>query len=1315
MRSPCLFVRTSRSSSHISDPLHLITCLLLLGLVTVLPRCAAAEEKVAIEQLPVAVRSGSAQFMGHYNPNQTLRLVFALKPPHMEEEEEFLRQLQDPDSQLFHRYLSEEEWNQRFAPSAEDEQAVVAWAQSQGFTITQRYDNRLLVDVEAPSAVIEKALDVTMNSYQIGVDAYFSNDRDPSLPTHLIGVVHSVMGLNNIQRVHSFSKLPATIRPPDYSPGPAYALGPHQERDGDPEKRHGAKEAEPNGTRQENSFGAYNQWFLYSSYAYDYTALNLVGACCNPTNHPNGAGPITSIAIAIWGDYWDPDLVDFVQNNPPIIPYNVQRHFVDGTPQCCYSETTLDVEWATAMSNSFDNADDTAKIHVYEAANDTTAVLLDVLNHILHDGDARVLSMSWGGAETYIFPAHDMDTYHAVFDQLLGQGWTLVAASGDGGATDDCANHLSVSYPASDPDVIAVGGTTLALNADGTYHMETGWAGSVYGCANNDGGSGGGCSTHFAAPSYQSSPACGAHSRSVPDIALNADWVNTPQQVVFVGQTVADGGTSIATPEIAGFFAQENAYLLYIQSMVGETCGGSLNAPCAPIGNANPYLYYEAYHPSFAPHYPFYDITYGCNGNDITQRYHLTPYCAAGGYDRVTGWGSANMMQLAWTLNDFIAGDSGDPVVSISGPPINHWYNSDQTVNWTVTDTSGNGHQPIGIAGSSQAWDADPGDSPSERTPGTGSSFYGPQFSGTTGSASGLSNLSQGCHTAFVRGWDNAGRSGVSSYGPLYFDNTPPTVAMSLSGNYLSQGHYTGPVLVTATATDIGSGVASTTYQVDSLPQQNYTAPFYVWEPGFHAVAVTSYDNAGNWGGNEAWFFVDSNTQYLVQIYRPGTGHGTVTSMDGIINCGTYCSHHYYDEQPVTLTATPDPGSAFSGWSGCDISFGYSCTFTMTADRRVYATFNVPVALQFIPLTPCRVADTRWPNGPFGGPAVQGGTSRDIAVPNSACNVPATAAAYSINVTVVPHGILGYLTAWPSGEDRPMISTMNSVDGRIKANAAIVPAGTNGAITIYPSSTTDAVLDIDGYFVPAPDPSALAFYALTPCRVADTRNPDGPLGGPSLAARHQRDLPVLSSSCGIPNTAQAYSMNFTAVPKNGTPLAVFNAWPAGQAQPATSVLNAPTGTVVANAAIVLAGTGGDIDVWASDNTDLVVDVDGYFAPAGQGGLSLYTNVPCRVLDTRNTSGAFNGPLMVNVVGANCGAPASAQAFVLNATVVPVGALGYLTLWPDGGNQPMVSTLNALDGIIASNLAIVPTTNGSLDAYASGLTNLVLDISSYFAP
>ena len=89
---------------------------------------------------------------------------------------------------------------------------------------------------------------------------------------------------------------------------------------------------------------------------------------------------------------------------------------------------------------------------------------------------------------------------------------------------------------------------------------------------------------------------------------------------------------------------------------------------------------------------------------------------------------------------------------------------------------------------------------------------------------------------------------------------------------------------------------------------------------------------------------------------------------------------------------------------------------------------------------------------------------------------------------------------------------------------------------------------------------------------------------------------------------------------------------------------------------------------------------------------------------------------MNIVNSPCAPSVNAQAYVLNATVVPSnGPMGYLTLWPDGQDMPVVSTLNAADGLVTSNMAIVPTMNGSIDAYADGLTHLILDISGYFAP
>ena len=383
-----------------------------------------------------------------------------------------------------------------------------------------------------------------------------------------------------------------------------------------------------------------------------------------------------------------------------------------------------------------------------------------------------------------------------------------------------------------------------------------------------------------------------------------------------------------------------------------------------------------------------------------------------------------------------------------------------------------------------------------------------------------------------------------------------------------------------------------------------------------------------------------------------------------------------------------------------------------------------PPPYQFIPLTPCRVADTRSGSGAFGAPELAAGATREFDLPQSGCGIPSTAVAYSLNLTVVPDRTLNYLTLWPSGSAQPTVSTLNSDDGRVKANAAIAFAGAKGGVNVFVSDASNVILDIDGYFVPAGTASALAFYPLAPCRVADTRNPVGALGGPFLAGQTSRSFPVQSSACGIPANAQAYSLNVTAVAHST--LNYLTTWPTGQPQPYVSTLNAPTGAVTANAAIVLAGTSlagtsgsagtsGAISLFVSDDADFILDVNGYFAPPAAGGLSLYPVTPCRVLDTRGGQGAFAGVLEVPVKTSACALPAAAQAYVLNATVVSPGALNYLTLWPNGESQPYVSTLNADDGAITSNLAILPTANGTIDAFSSDPTQLILDSSGYFAP
>jgi hypothetical protein len=368
--------------------------------------------------------------------------------------------------------------------------------------------------------------------------------------------------------------------------------------------------------------------------------------------------------------------------------------------------------------------------------------------------------------------------------------------------------------------------------------------------------------------------------------------------------------------------------------------------------------------------------------------------------------------------------------------------------------------------------------------------------------------------------------------------------------------------------------------------------------------------------------------------------------------------------------------------------------------------------LRFVPVAPCRVADTRGGGGAMGAAEI-----RSFAIPQSGCGIPSTAQAYSLNVTVVPQGPLSYLTLWPAQQAQPLVSTLNSWQGEVVANAAIVPAGFDGAVNVFVTSRADVILDINGYFDTSTGAGAYSFYPSRPCRVADTRGAGGPLGG-----GEGRAFAVPDSGCGIPHDAGGYSLNATVVPAGY--LGFLTAWPTGQARPNASTLNSWAGKVVANAALVPAGANGSVSIFVSDPTNVVLDIDGYFgAPGGAGALGFHPVAPCRVADTRGDQGPLGGPEMAAstarsfpIPSSGCGIPSTAAAYSLNVTVVPDGMLQYLTVWPTGAAQPLVSTLNSWDGTVVANAAIVPAgQNGAIGVFVTDRAHVILDINGYFAP
>jgi len=94
------------------------------------------------------------------------------------------------------------------------------------------------------------------------------------------------------------------------------------------------------------------------------------------------------------------------------------------------------------------------------------------------------------------------------------------------------------------------------------------------------------------------------------------------------------------------------------------------------------------------------------------------------------------------------------------------------------------------------------------------------------------------------------------------------------------------------------------------------------------------------------------------------------------------------------------------------------------------------------------------------------GETRAVGVPLSDCNIPFEAQAFSLNATVVPPGPLAYLSLWPTAQTQPGVSTLNSFQGLIVANAALVPAGLAGGVNAFVTNQTHLILDINGYFGP---------------------------------------------------------------------------------------------------------------------------------------------------------------------------------------------------------------------------------------------------------
>jgi kumamolisin len=239
----------------------------------------------------------------------------------------------------------------------------------------------------------------------------------------------------------------------------------------------------------------------------------------------------------------------------------------------------------------------------------------------------RISSCSWGSSENN----NPAMLLRAVDDALaagLSQGIPFASASGDDGSSDG-GRGLNVDFFASSPHCLAVGGTLLVLNADGSRAEELAWGGN-----GASGASGGGVSDTFAAPAFQQG--LGFKSRALPDLAANGDprsgsWIYITDPTTGVAGWMPVGGTSAATPICVGGLAIASTWI------------------DGPLGDLHSLLYA---HPEI-----FFDVTNGSNG----------AYQAKAGYDLVTGLGVPDFTKLRDAL---VADRSGSSGTTTTQPPV---------------------------------------------------------------------------------------------------------------------------------------------------------------------------------------------------------------------------------------------------------------------------------------------------------------------------------------------------------------------------------------------------------------------------------------------------------------------------------------------------------------------------------------------------------------------------------------------------------------------------------------------------------------------
>ncbi|HEX5547336.1 MAG TPA: protease pro-enzyme activation domain-containing protein [Ktedonobacterales bacterium] len=491
----------------------------------------------------------------------------------------------NPHSGLYHQYLSSREFQARFSPTQATVNQVTAWLRSQGLVVHSVAANHLLIDASGSVATVEAAFQTTLASYQVNGRTVYAPTTEPSVPDSLTGMIISIGGLNNVG-----IRTPAPIMP---------------NRRGAPQPRVGSG---PGGGYTPNELRT----------AYDMNAL---------VNNDNGAGQTVAIFEL---DGYVPSDVNTYLSNYGLGSSKYSDVLVDGATNTAGPgaiEAELDMEVVSAIAPG-------ASQKIYIGPN-TDVGVNDTYNKIVTDNLAKVTSTSWGLCE-YYSGTSELQTLDNIFQQGAAQGQAFFAASGDAGAYDCGDTNLGVDSPADDPNVVGVGGTALDTNRDGTYESEVVWYDEYDTSRGPMGaGSGGGLSTYFSQPAYQTGPGVSnAYSngmREVPDVSADAS-PNTGYSMYCTASAsgcpasgwVQVGGTSASAPLWAAIAADLNQYLA-VNSL-----------PILGSASATLYSLFNTTQPTPAYH-------------DIFGGYNLYYYTTTG-YDLATGIGSPDVGNIAYDL-----------------------------------------------------------------------------------------------------------------------------------------------------------------------------------------------------------------------------------------------------------------------------------------------------------------------------------------------------------------------------------------------------------------------------------------------------------------------------------------------------------------------------------------------------------------------------------------------------------------------------------------------------------------------------------------